>query len=285
MSEPNRREFLTAPLIGTVADAQPLAARHVKEYLWSLADWVDFKTTVDTFKSGDPDTPVKGIAVAWMSYTAALKQAVDLGCNLFITHEPTYYDHRDQNEEMFRFESARAKREYVQRAGIVILRCHDVWDQYPKLGIPDAWAEALGFASPVAGSGFYRVFDVNGRTAFDVARQVARKTKPWGQDAVQFVGPAGVPVHRVAIGCGAITPFLRFVREFKADLAICTDDGFTYWRDAAFAIDSGIPVIVVNHAVAELPGLMLLASHLRRRFPQVPVHAIPQRCMYRLIRS
>ncbi len=273
------------PLVGAAADPQPVLAKHVKEYLWSLADWVNFNTTVDTFKSGDPETPVKGIAVAWMSYTAALKRAVDQGCNLFVTHEPTYYDHRDQNEDMFQFESARAKREYVQRSSIVILRCHDVWDQYPKLGIPDAWSEALGFSGPVASSGFFRVFDVSGRTALDVARQVARKTKPFGQDAVQLVGPSDAPVRRVAIGCGAITPFIRFVREFKADLAICTDDGFTYWRDGAFSIDSGIPVILVNHAVAEVPGLTLLAAQLKRQFPRVPVHAIPQKCMYRLIRS
>jgi len=27
----------------------------------------------------------------------------------------------------------------------------------------------------------------------------------------------------------------------------------------------------------------LLAGHLRDKFPQVPVHHIPQRCMYKLV--
>jgi hypothetical protein len=27
----------------------------------------------------------------------------------------------------------------------------------------------------------------------------------------------------------------------------------------------------------------MLADHLRRKFPQVPVHHIPQRCMYTLV--
>ena len=48
------------------------------------------------------------------------------------------------------------------------------------------------------------------------------------------------------------------------DLAICTDDGFTYWHDAAYAIDMGIPAIVVNHAVSEEAGLMNLARHLAK---------------------
>ena len=67
------------------------------------------------------------------------------------------------------------------------------------------------------------------------------------------------------------------------DLVVCTDDGFTYCREAAYAIDMGIPVIVVNHAVSEEAGLMNLARHLSERYPAVPVHHIPQRCMYQLI--
>ncbi len=283
---PNRRDFLALPAMAlplAAAAGEPLRAKHVKDYLWSLGDWVNFKDTVDTFKAGDPETPVKGIAVAWMSYTSSLKRASELGCNLFVTHEPTYYDHRDRNQEIFRFETARAKREFIEKSGIVILRCHDMWDQYPKLGIPDAWASALGFTTPVAGSGFFRVFDVSGRTALDVARQVAEHTKAMGQDAVQLIGSGDTKVHRVAIGCGAITPLLRFIEEFKADLAICTDDGFTYWQDGAFAIDSGTPVILVNHPVAEVPGLKMLAEHLKQKFPGIPVHPIVQSCMYKLV--
>jgi hypothetical protein len=45
----------------------------------------------------------------------------------------------------------------------------------------------------------------------------------------------------------------------------------------------GIPVIVVNHAVSEEAGLMNLARHLSERYPAVPVHHVPQRCMYQLI--
>lgn len=284
MTTASRRDFLRSGAGATAAwAAAPLRARDVKDYLWSLGDWVDFKKTVDTFKAGDPDTQVKGIAVAWMGYTWALRRAVELGSNLFITHEPTYYDHWDRTSEASELETVRAKREFIEKSGLVILRCHDMWDQYPKLGIPDAWAQALGFVNPVAGSGYFRVFDVSGRTALEVARQVAKRTKPFGQEAVQLIGPSNAAVRRVAIGCGAITPFLRFLREFKVDLAICTDDGFTYWRDGALAIDSQVPVIIVNHPVAEETGLKLLAEHLKQKFPQVPVHHIPERCMYRIV--
>jgi len=117
----------------------------------------------------------------------------------------------------------------------------------------------------------------------DVARQVAARTQPFGQDAVQLIGPSDQPVTRVCIGTGVVTPLLKFIDDYQADLAICTDDGLIYWRDAALAIDIHLPVIVVNHAVSELAGIASLASRLQAQFPQLPVHYLPQKCMYRLV--
>jgi putative NIF3 family GTP cyclohydrolase 1 type 2 len=261
-----------------------MKARELREYLQTLdGGWVDWNRTVDTFKAGDPETEIIGIAVGWMSYARALEKALALGCNLFVTHEPTYYDHLDQDEEVFRFERARDKRRFVVESRLVILRCHDLWDQVPGIGIPDSWARQLGFAAPVAGEGYYRVYDVSGRTALDVARQVAARTRELGQEAVQLLGPAEAPVSRVAIGTGAITPFQHYLEEYGVDLAICTDDGFSYWRDGGLAIDMALPVIVVNHAVAEINGMRLLADHLEEKFPELPVRFIPQSCMFRLV--
>ena len=70
---------------------------------------------------------------------------------------------------------------------------------------------------------------------------------------------------------------------YDVDLAICTDDGFTYWQDAAYAWDAGLPTIVVNHATSEEPGMRQLAAHLTERFPEVPVHFVPRGCLYRLV--
>jgi len=98
--------------------------------------WVNWGNTVDTFKSGDPTTEVRGVAVGWMGYTWALQRALELDCNMFITHEPTYYNHHNQN--IFRYQGVAAKRK------LIILRCHDLWDQVPGIGIPDSWATQLG---------------------------------------------------------------------------------------------------------------------------------------------
>ena len=88
-------------------------------------------------------------------------------------------------------------------------------------------------------------------------------------------------IRSVAIGTGAITPFRQMVQDLRTDLAVCTDDGFTFWRDGSLAVDMEYPVVVVNHPCAEEVGLQRLAEHLKAKFPQVPVHHIPQKCMFK----
>src|SRR5436309_852781 len=54
--------------------------------------------TVDTFKAGNPDTPVTGIAVTMMATLDVLERAAGSGKNLIITHEPTFYNHLDTTD-------------------------------------------------------------------------------------------------------------------------------------------------------------------------------------------
>ena len=293
-----RRSFISSmPVVAAVLASAPavvscsettkaLTAGEVNKYLNSLGSgWVELSETVDTFKSGAPEDRVKGIAVAWMSYTWAVEKALELGCNLFVTHEPTYYNHRDNDEKIFRFESARKKREFIAESGITIIRCHDVWDQYPEIGIPTAWGKFLDLGEPIEGGGYYYVYDGKGQQAGAIAAKVASRVAGLAQPGVQLIGPEDKPVNRVVLGTGAITPMFRFIEELHADMAICTDDGFTYWRDGAYAIDSGFPVAIVNHPVSEEYGMKLLAEHLAEKYPRIPVHHIPQRCMYKLFKA
>jgi len=292
----DRRQFIKSGLLGAAAlssagpaqaqpaaGASPVTAKDVHDYLMRLGPWVDPKDTVDTFKAGDPATVVKKMAVAWMSYSWALRQAVEQGCNLFVCHEPTFYDHVDKDESVFAFEAARKKREFIRESKLVIVRCHDVWDRVEKEGIPYAWAEFLGLTKLVRKDTFCHVYEMPATTARDLARQVAAKVAPLGQQAVELIGPERKEIRTVAIGTGAITPFRQMVSDLKPDLVIATDDGFCHWRDGALAIDMDYPVIVVHHGCSEEFGLRKLADHLTRAFPSVPVTFIPEKCMFQSI--
>lgn len=241
--------------------------------------------TVDTVKAGDPNTRIRGIAVGWMAYTWALRAALDLGCNVFVTHEPTYFDHHDHDPLIETLPGVRDKRAFIEASGIVVLRCHDVWDQYPGTGIGDSWGEWLGLGDAIDGDRFLRVYEVAPRTAHQLATEVAARLAPLGQSSVNLAGPGETVVTRVGIGTGAISPFPDMLARFDVDVAITTDDGTHYWRDAGLAIDLGRPLIVVHHAVSEEPGVASLADHLANALPDVPVHHVRQGCMYRVVTS
>jgi putative NIF3 family GTP cyclohydrolase 1 type 2 len=263
-----------------------MTAQDVQNHLKSFDEgWVNWDKSVDTFKAGDPGTEVRGIAVGWKAHMDALKKAHDLGCNMFVCHEPLFYDHFDQEDRWFSYESATAKRDWIAEHGMVVVRCHDVWDGVQKIGITDSWADTLGFTSPLAESErFLKVYCVAGRTAGDVAGQVLAGVKTLGSEWVGLIGDSDQPVSRCAVGVGAGTPVEQFVTNLKADICVVTDDGYTFWREGAFAIDAKIPLIVVNHCVAEDEGIRRLGESLQGEYQNVPVHFIPQARTMQLVK-
>jgi putative NIF3 family GTP cyclohydrolase 1 type 2/GNAT superfamily N-acetyltransferase len=258
-------------------------ARDIHEHFRSVGTWVDWEPghTCDGFKYGDPNTEVKGIAVGWQSLQSALEEAQVLGCNFFITHEPTFYSHMDDNEAMKATAPAQRKMAFLERTGMVVYRCHDVWDIFPGLGIVDAWSEFLGLGKPVAHARYYNLHRVPPTTVWELVQRLAQRSAPLGEQAVQLIGKKWQMVHRLAVGTGAITDVRRMV-ELGADVVLTTDDGTALWRDAAWMADLGLPIIRVNHMTAEIPGLRKLTEYLRERFPGTPVHFVGPTCSYEI---
>jgi len=260
-----------------------LYARDIHAHLRSVGTWVDWEggTTCDGFKHGSPDTAVNGIAVAWQSSLSALRQARDLCCNLFITHEPTFYAHMDDDTSWRLTEPAQRKIAFLDREKMVVYRCHDVWDIFPRLGIVDAWSEFLGLGQPVATARYYNLHEVPPTTAWELTHRIALAVSSLGEQAVQILGTKWQMVRRLAVGTGAITDVRKMV-ELGADVLLTTDDGTTLWRDAAWLEDLGLPMIMVNHRTAEIPGLLRLVEYLQQQFPGVPVHFVGSKCSYEI---
>ena len=78
----------------------------------------------------------------------------------------------------------------------------------------------------------------------------------------------------MAVGTGAITR-LDEMAELGADIILATDDGIQTTSSGLWSLDLDIPVLVVGHATAELPGMEARAGYVRERFPGVPVEYLP----------
>src|ERR1700693_5434610 len=105
-----REKLWLAPLVSlslfmnvfAVASAQErqLTAQEIVQRIQEHVGIPWQKETVDTFKAGDPDSKVTGIAVTMMATFDVLQRAAASGANLIITHEPTFYNHLDNFTEI-----------------------------------------------------------------------------------------------------------------------------------------------------------------------------------------
>ncbi|HEY0944452.1 MAG TPA: hypothetical protein VGD81_04265, partial [Opitutaceae bacterium] len=107
--------------------AESVTARQIVDRIQRETKLSWDKPTVDTFKAGDPDAPVQGIAVVMMSTFEVLQRASAAGANFIITHEPTFYDHHDSVVALEKENDAvlAAKQAFIREHGLVIWRFHD----------------------------------------------------------------------------------------------------------------------------------------------------------------
>lgn len=238
--------------------------------------------SVDRIIYGSADAEIRSLAVAWMPYHSTIVKAHELGANVIVTHEPTFYGHWDLDEECRYDAAAEQKQRLLEELEMTVLRCHDVWDAMPGIGIPFAWAAFLGLDKPVRLHRHYGVYETAEWTAAEVARHIAARTADLGQAAVGFYGDPERVVRTVGVGTGCISDPL-VMQEMGADLAVSVDDVVRAWIAGEWAEDSGFPLVVVNHAVSEEPGMRTLADYLRDVLPNVSVHHIRQGCSYRSI--
>ncbi len=283
-----------------------MKVKEIYQHLKQKGTWVNWNTTCDQVLAGKEDMEIKGIAVAWMPTFPNLETAEELGCNLFITHEPLYgglansfgvfrggsvghvglLGNPDKFEGiMIEEEDVWIKKlEWIAQHKMTVMRCHDVLDDMPEVGIHCAWAKWLGFYNPpLKKIKFYEVHDVSNRIFGDVAKQVLDHVKSLGQECVHIIGDQNKTVTRIALGTGAITNYRTMFHELGADVLLITDDGTRLWESAQWAEDTGIPLIIVNHATAEEPGIRALAKYLHEQYPAVPVHAIERGCLYHTV--
>ncbi len=93
------------------------------------------KETVDNLKTGSMDQEVTGIVTTFMASSEVIQKAIDQGANFIITHEPTFYNHFDNQEILKNDPVQQAKQKLIEDNGIAIWRFHDHWHMTDPDGI------------------------------------------------------------------------------------------------------------------------------------------------------
>jgi putative NIF3 family GTP cyclohydrolase 1 type 2 len=269
-----------------------MRADDIRDHFLSIADWVDPATTVDRIIVGDPGAEVSRVLVTWISSVGAIEQAVARGCQMVITHEPTFWVHANElaavggwTADSMKSLVADRKRRCIEEHGLVILRIHDAWDAWPEVGIPWAWARHLGLEGRPAAlteRGYQQRYDIEPTSLDELARLIASRTAPLGEPAVQVAGPAGKLVSRVGVGAGCYCDVSTF-QALGCDVSVVCDDGAWYWQDLQLAADNDHAIIRVNHGTSEEPGMITLTNYINDALPDVSAAHLPHGTCFRLV--
>lgn len=271
-----------------------MTAAELQKFLVSLTKLKP--ETVDRFIIGDPETMIKKIGTCWMSDWKTCKKAVESGVNVLITHEPTFYAHRDLDEKkgdyfaspeytkQLYLQLVEKKKNWIDENGLVIIRNHDTLDALQDKGIPFAFGQFLGFSNSdiIASRTYYNVYKFKKQTASSFARFLAGKLKELGQPGVAFYGDQEREVASVGIGTGWICDPMDYA-DLKPDVFVAIDDVIRTHIQTVYAEDTGHPLIVINHGVSEEMGMKSLNQIIKQKFPDIEVIHFNQGCTYKWI--
>jgi putative NIF3 family GTP cyclohydrolase 1 type 2 len=235
--------------------------------------WAD--RTVDTFKAGDPEGEVTGIACTFMATVEVLEKAAELGCNLVITHEPTYYNHFDNKDLLEGDPVYAAKQAIIDKNKLVVFRFHDHWHRTTPDGIYVGMIERLQWESYLV-EGEKNIFDFPGYTLRDVSTHM----KQLFPDAnIRVIGDPMLVVKRAAFSAGApgSESHIRLLQQEDINLVVIGEapewESLAYVRDASQA---GLPkaMIILGHTVSEEAGMEYCAQWMASFIDEVPVQFI-----------
>jgi putative NIF3 family GTP cyclohydrolase 1 type 2 len=264
---------------GAPAVRKALTAQEVVDRIKEHAGIPWMVETVDTFKAGDPQTPVTGIAVTMMATYAVLQRAAANGQNLIITHEPTFYDHQDKADQLPEGEQdpvLAEKRAFIEKHHLVVWRFHDHWHRMHPDGIEAGNVHALGWEKFQDPSNQY-LFTIPETTVSRLSEELQKK---FGIAVMRAVGDREMKVTRVALSPG----FAGSKREIGAlempDVQVLIAGETREWETVEYVADAVSQgrhkaLIILSHVPSEQQGMAECVSWLKTFVTEVPVQFVP----------
>jgi len=266
---------------GAHAQGKHLTARDVIARIQQQVGVPWRSDTVDTFKAGNPDSPVSGIAVTMMATLDVLQRAAAAGDNLIITHEPTFFDHLDISDQLPEKDIdpvLAAKRQFIAEHGLVIWRFHDHWHARNPDGIEAGMVHALGWEKFQDANNQY-LFTIPETPLQKLAAEIKRKL---GIHIIRVVGDPGLRITKLALAPGAA----GLTRQAKAlempGVQALVIGEAQEWEAVEYVADAGSEgrqksLIILGHIPSEQAGMEECTSWLKTFVTEVPIQFVPAR--------
>lgn len=264
----------------------------------------------DGYKAGDPEAECTGIVSALVPTVEVIRKTADLGCNLIITHEPSYYMTPDFPEWRGPFPNDvyECKRQLLEQTGITVWRDHDHIHMHQPDGIFTGVLKYLDWEPYYQGKPdhlpMYYLCQLPETTVGELREHLIKKLNLNG---LRYIGEPDAKVSRVAI-CAHLYPggfalpetvpegaYLDYatalIREMEKegglDVLIPGEiiewDVLSYIRDAV-ALGKNKACMNIGHFNMEELGMRYAADWITELVEeQVPVHYIPTGDIFRFV--
>jgi putative NIF3 family GTP cyclohydrolase 1 type 2 len=261
------------------AQDQSLTAREVVQRIQEHVGVPWQKETVDTFKAGDPDAKVTGIAVTMMATFDVLQRAAASGANLIITHEPTFYNHLDNFTEIPQRENdpvLAEKLTFIKEHHLVIWRFHDHWHRRMPDGIEAGMTHALDWEAFRDKQNQY-FFTIPETTLENLSRVLKAKLE---LHTMRVVGDPQMKISRVALSPGAAGMEREIGALEKPDIQLLITGESREWETVEYAADAvsekkNKALIILGHIPSEQAGMEECTRWLKTFVSEVPVNFVP----------
>lgn len=236
-------------------------------------DWAD--KTVDTFKAGNPETKLTGIATCMFADMQVLKAAVEKGCNFIITHEPVFYNHLDETSTLKDDPVFRDKMKYIKDNNLVIFRFHDHIHRTEPDGISEGMIEAMNLEKYAQNSS-QTFFEIPETSLEKFAKNLKKKLN---LETIRLIGNPEMKFSKLAFMAGAPGGQRHIQMLANPDVEVVIAGEAPEWETYLYANDAAAQgkkkaVIFLGHIKSEEAGMKYAAEWLKNFIDDVPVYFI-----------
>jgi putative NIF3 family GTP cyclohydrolase 1 type 2 len=265
---------LSSPLVSHAANhaktAENYTVKQIIDLFMKQVRGAPFPNTVDTLKSGNPDTAVTGIVTTMFATIDVIRKAIELGANFIIAHEPTFYNHLDATDWIKDDDVLQYKMDLLNKHGIAVWRNHDTIHQLKPDGVTKGVLEQLEWQQ-------YAGKDIPNILTFPQTRLkdlVAHAKDKLHIEKVRFIGDPNQSCTKVLFMPGAPggTRQIQGIGKIKPDVLFCGE--IAEWETAEYVRDArakgdNISLVVLGHIASEEPGSAFMLQWLKDNVPSV----------------
>lgn len=231
--------------------------------------------TCDQLITGSYHMEVTGIATTFMATVEVIQKAIQIGANLIITHEPTWFTGRDSTQWLENDPVFIEKKKLLEEHNIAVWRFHDHMHMGKEDGIYRGYELEFDWAkyriqNPASFEHFGACYQLPEMTLEELCQFFKEKLN---MEVIQIVGNPRMKVERVGVlvgggslGLGTEELPMKLMHENQLDLLICGDiiewTISAYVRDAA-AMGMNKGMLVLGHERSEEVGMKHLGSWLK----------------------